>query len=53
MKPSAAAAAAVAVAVAVPCDCLLPIRAEDDKTCRRCNRPVCDLRRPAVVQIKR
>lgn len=48
MKPAAS-----AVPVAVPCDCLLPIRAEDGKTCRRCNRPVRDLRRPAAVQIKR
>jgi len=51
MKPIAAVASAVPVTV--PCDCLLPIRAEDGKTCRRCNRPVRDLRRPAAVQIKR
>lgn len=50
MKPIAAGASAP---VTVPCDCLLPIRAEDGKTCRRCNRPVRDLRRPAAVQIKR
>ena len=47
MKPVAA------PAPVTPCDCLLPIRAEDGKTCRRCNRPVRDLRRPAAVQIKR
>ena len=50
MKPSASVAVS---AVPVPCDCLLPIRAEDGKTCRRCNQPVRDLRRPAAVQIKR
>lgn len=51
MKPAVAASAAAAVPVL--CDCLLPIRAEDGKICRRCNRPVRDLRRPVAVQIKR
>lgn len=50
MKPSPSAVTGLAP---VPCDCLLPIRAEDGKTCQRCDRPVRDLRRPAAVQIKR
>lgn len=39
------------------CDCLMPRRGDDGKTCQRCRRPLRGategLHRPAPIQIKR